>query len=59
MNEAARLRAEAGKCREFARQARDAMTKANLHALADDYEAEAAKLDGGRDEAPVPNPQPE
>jgi hypothetical protein len=35
------------------------MTKANLHALADDYEAEAAKLDGGRDEAPVPNPQPE
>ena len=59
MDQAARLRAEARKCREFAAQARDAMTSANLRALAEDYEAEATRLDANPDQEPPPHPIPE
>ena len=51
MDEAARIRAEAKKCRDLARQAGDPMTAANLRALAEDYDAEARRL---ADDAPTP-----
>jgi len=51
MDEAARMRAEAKKCRDLARQAGDPMTAANLRALAEDYDAEARRL---ADDAPIP-----
>jgi hypothetical protein len=53
MDEAARIRAEAKKCRDLARQAGDPMTAANLRALADDYDAEARRLLA--DDAPIPS----
>ena len=45
MDSAAQFRAEAAKCRSLARVARDSMTAKNLLALAEDYEAEAVRLE--------------
>ena len=56
MDEAARFRAEAKKCRDLARLAGDPMTAANLRALADDYETEARRLADDRGPPASPNP---
>ena len=58
MDDAAQYRAEAAKFRELASQARDRMTVMNLLALADEYDAEAARLERGPDaEPPLPMPE--
>ena len=52
MDTAAHFRSEAARCRELARHARDSMTARNLLALAEDYEAQALRLEP----APVAEP---
>ena len=55
METAAHFRAEAASCRELARHARDTMTARNLLALAEDYEAQAHRLEPPTAAEP-PNP---
>ena len=55
MESADHFRAEAAKCRALARYARDRMTVRNLLALAEDYEAQARRLEPSP-VADLPNP---
>ena len=58
MESAAHFRAEAAKCRELAKHARDTMTARNLLALAEEYESRAQGLeDEPEAEPPMPTPQ--
>ena len=55
MESAAHFRGEAAKCRALARHARDRMTAKNLLVLAEDYEAQARRLELATAAEP-PNP---
>lgn len=58
MQGAAHFRTEAAKCRTLAKVARDRMTERNLLALAEDYEAQALRLEAEpRAEPPMPRPE--
>jgi hypothetical protein len=52
MESAAHFRAEATKCRALANHARDPMTIKNLLAWAEDYEAQAERLERTPDSGP-------
>ena len=58
MESAAHFRAEAARCRDLARHARDEMTARNLLALAEEYDAQAQRLED-EPEAEPPMPMPE
>lgn len=49
MSDAAYLRSQAAKCRQLANGVADSQTAANLLMLAEDYEQEGLKLEGGPD----------
>ena len=53
------LRAQAQKCRALARGQVDERTQANLLALAEEYEDQARRMEGGPAAEPPPAPRPE
>lgn len=58
MADAAELRILAEKCRRLAALTHDSWTEEELLKLAEDYETEAARIDGGGKPGP-PNPIPD
>ena len=56
MESAAQFRTEAAKCRALAKVARDKLTANNLRALAEDYDAEAERLEGALSAQPPLRP---